>query len=209
MRRLAFGAICMVVVLAACSDDLFSVNETSEAASAKAASADAAAEPEPATSSATERVNPLGSGTPMTGTVSGLVGQITAFKVEETATSTIVQLAADVLFAFDSANLGPGAAEQLRRTAELIGRGGPGDIAIVGHTDSKGTDAYNNELSLQRARAVASWLSAQGSVAAGRLKPDGRGKTEPVVSNTTPTGADDPNGRSRNRRVVVVIPRAA
>lgn len=151
----------------------------------------------------------LGEGGALTGSVSGLTGQVTAFQVEVTETSTIVQLAADVLFDFDSAELGGRAPEQLRRAADLIRDGGAGDIPVVGHTDSKGTDAYNDDLSRRRADAVARWLSTQGGVQPGRLKPQGRGEREPIAPNVTPAGADAPAGRASNRRVVLTIPRRA
>lgn len=156
---------------------------------------------------ASPTASPLGGGSSMAGSVSGLTGLVTAFRVQETATQIIVDLAADVLFAFDSADLSPGAPEQLRKTVEQIGRGGGGDIQVIGHTDSRGSDAYNDDLSLRRARAVATWLSTEGGVPATRLQPEGRGEREPVASEQTAAGADDPQGRALNRRVRVIIPR--
>jgi outer membrane protein OmpA-like peptidoglycan-associated protein len=69
---------------------------------------------------------------------------------------------------------------------------------LVGHTDAVGTDSYNEDLSLRRSRAAASYLSSQG-VARGRLLTSGRGEMEPIASN------DDESGRSRNRRVEIAI----
>jgi outer membrane protein OmpA-like peptidoglycan-associated protein len=144
----------------------------------------------------------------MQGSISPLTGLVTAFQVEETATEIIVDLAADVLFPFDSADLMPGAPEQLRKTIAQIQRGGQGDIRVVGHTDSQGEGAYNDDLSLRRARAVAAWLSSEGGVPSARVKAEGRGEREPAASNQTSSGMDDPNGRARNRRVQVIIPKA-
>ncbi len=144
----------------------------------------------------------------MSGSVSPLAGLVTAFQVEETATQIIVDLAADVLFAFDSADLSSQAPEQLRKTVAQIQRGGSGDIRVVGHTDSHGDDAYNDDLSLRRARAVAAWLSNEGAVSAARLRSEGRGERDPAAPNQGAGGGDDPDGRARNRRVQVIIPKA-
>lgn len=149
----------------------------------------------------------IGGGSSLTGKVSGLAGRISGFAVRQTQTQTIVELAADVLFAFDSAQLTPEAEAALRRTAELAAEAGEGPIIVVGHTDSVGEDAYNLRLSRQRAEAVTRWLAASGGVPAGRLKAEGRGEAEPVAANTRPDGQDDPESRARNRRVVVTMPR--
>lgn len=143
----------------------------------------------------------------MSGTVSPLTGQVTAFQVEETATQIIVEMAADVLFAFDSADLSPQAPEQLRKTLAQIQRGGSDKIRVIGHTDTLGDDAYNDDLSLRRARAVAVWLSGEGAVPAGRITSEGRGERDPVAPNDV-AGEDSAEGRAKNRRVQVVIPKA-
>lgn len=149
----------------------------------------------------------LGRGTALAGSVSGLTGEVSAFQVEVTDTSTVVQIAADVLFAFDSATLGGEAPAQLRRAADLIRQGGPGAVPVEGHTDSKGADAYNDDLSRRRAEAVAAWLASEGGVEESRLEPQGRGEREPVAPNAEAGGQDSPSGRARNRRVVLTIPR--
>ncbi len=149
----------------------------------------------------------MGGGQALNGAVSGLTGMITGFAVRETRTQTIVELATDVLFAFDSAELTPDASEALARTAQMIKAGGPGEIVIVGHTDALGDTAYNQRLSLQRASAVAEWMSSTGGVDLSRLRPEGRGETEPVAPNAGPAGQDNPAGRAKNRRVVVTIPK--
>lgn len=71
-------------------------------------------------------------------------------------------------------------------------------IHLVGHTDSTGSDALNQKLSLARADTVASFMSARG-VPSARVKIWGRGSSEPIASNDTDAG------RSRNRRVDIVI----
>ena len=147
-------------------------------------------------------------GSGLTGSVSGLSGEVTAFQVTETANSIVVDLAADVLFAFDSANLSGQAPAQLQKTVAQVQRGGSGEIQVIGHTDAMGDDAYNDDLSLRRAAAVVTWLSTTGGVPAARLKAEGRGEREPVAPNAGTDGNDYPEGRAMNRRVQVIIPKA-
>lgn len=71
-------------------------------------------------------------------------------------------------------------------------------VRIVGHTDSTGSDATNNPLSVDRAAAVRDYLVTQG-LAASRVQIEGRGEREPVADNTS---AD---GRARNRRVEIFL----
>jgi outer membrane protein OmpA-like peptidoglycan-associated protein len=67
---------------------------------------------------------------------------------------------------------------------------------VVGHTDSTGSDAYNQGLSERRAQSVATYLEGKG-IAAGRLKVNGAGESEPIADNATK------EGRAQNRRVVL------
>ena len=71
-------------------------------------------------------------------------------------------------------------------------------VHVVGHTDSTGSDSYNQKLSERRAASVASFLAAHG-VESSRVITWGRGETEPVGDNDTKAG------RARNRRVDIVI----
>lgn len=197
----ALVGLAALIGLAACG------REAAEPTAPDAPAQPAAAQPASSDQSSNAG-SPLGSGTSLTGSVSGLSGEITAFQVEETPTQIIVELAADVLFAFDSDRLTPAATEQLQKTVQQIARGGPGAITVTGHTDSHGDDAYNDALSLRRARAVSAWLSSAGGVAADRLTSEGRGEREPVAPNAGTEGNDYPEGRAMNRRVTVTIPKA-
>ncbi len=109
-----------------------------------------------------------------------------------------IDLPADVLFDFDKAELRADAAPSLDKAAELIKSYATAPLSVLGHTDGKGTDAYNDALSLRRAEAVARALQRQARV-------EGRGKREPLAPNTTPDGRDDPQGRQLNRRVQILI----
>jgi len=149
-------------------------------------------------------------GRPITGTVApGAAVDIQGANVvvvEEGPRTTRLTVNNDVLFDFDKADLRPQATEALQRVAEIIQRRRPSSVRVVGHTDSVGTDAYNQQLSERRARSVEQWLAAHG----GGLPPmqaEGRGESQPVASNTGANGAYDPVGRQRNRRVYVLLER--
>jgi outer membrane protein OmpA-like peptidoglycan-associated protein len=116
-----------------------------------------------------------------------------------------VSLAADVLFAFDSAELEPAAEPSLAEAGDLLTRA-TGVVTIVGHTDDVGTDDYNDDLSLRRAESVRQALSAALDAAGVEVVVEGRGKREPVARNANEDGSDNPEGRQRNRRVTVSIP---
>jgi outer membrane protein OmpA-like peptidoglycan-associated protein len=126
-------------------------------------------------------------------------------RVEETAEQTSVVLSADVLFEFDEADLTAEAGGRLDDLADELDELGPREVAIGGHTDSRGDPAYNEDLSVRRAQAVEVALAE-------RLDGDftftveGFGETEPVASNETDAGADDPDGRALNRRVEITYP---
>lgn len=113
-----------------------------------------------------------------------------------------IDLPADVLFDFDKADLRPDAAPSLAKAAELIKSYPQAPLTVVGHTDGKGTDAYNDGLSLRRAQAVAQALQQQ---TARQAATQGMGKRQPVAANSTPDGRDDPQGRQLNRRVQILI----
>lgn len=146
-------------------------------------------------------------GSQLHGAVSALSAGVSGLERRVTDRSVVLALAADTLFAFDRAELDPDATANLGLVADAIRAGAPGDIAIHGYTDSKGGDEYNRALSARRAAAVAGWLRQQVGVRLRTFTVDGRGEAEPVAPNARPDGSDSPEGRARNRRVEIVIPR--
>ena len=104
----------------------------------------------------------------------------------------------DVLFASGKYSLKPGAKEKLAKISGIV-LGHPGlQLAIEGHTDSVGSDEFNQRLSEQRADAVRSYLMAQG-VPSESVTARGLGKDQAVASN------DTASGRLLNRRVELVV----
>ncbi len=103
-----------------------------------------------------------------------------------------------LLFDYDSDVLRPAAKENLASLASSLDKYPDTNILVVGHTDSVGTDAYNMGLSERRAAAAVNYLVSQG-VDRARIRPAGRGETEPVAPNSTA------EGRQQNRRVEVAI----
>ena len=104
----------------------------------------------------------------------------------------------DVLF--DSASYTPelGAREKLAKISGIL-LAHPGlALQIEGHTDSVGSDEFNQQLSERRASSVRDFLTEQG-VPASSMTAHGFGKTQPVASN------DTAEGRQRNRRVELVV----
>ena len=129
---------------------------------------------------------------------------IQAIRTEEERCSRRFLVGADALFEFDKATLTPDAEETLTALVPLLAKAGKHPVSVEGHTDAKGSDAYNQTLSETRARAVKDWLVAHNAVpAATPIK--GWGEQRPVASNTRPDGSDDPAGRQKNRRVEVVL----
>jgi OmpA-OmpF porin, OOP family len=126
---------------------------------------------------------------------------------QESTQRVRVTLAADVLFRFNRASLTPRARNRIAEAVEKIRQRKPGTVRVVGHTDSKGTDAYNDRLSLRRAKSVARALRAALGPSAPALETQGRGERQPVAPNTHEDGSDNPRGRARNRRVTVTFGR--
>lgn len=99
-----------------------------------------------------------------------------------------------VNFEFDSAALSPDAQVILETAIEALSESPGARIEVAGHTDSTGTEGYNQRLSERRAQAVADYLS-KGGIDASRLDVRGYGESNPVADNATR------DGRAQNRRV--------
>ena len=116
-----------------------------------------------------------------------------------------IDLAADVLFDFDKYSLRPAANESLKKIGQVVSGYPDAPLAIEGHTDGKGTHAYNMTLSDNRAGAVKKWLMENAGIKSSRITTKGWGETKPVAPNKKPDGSDDPEGRQKNRRVELTL----
>lgn len=125
-------------------------------------------------------------------------GAMRNYRFRQTPLGATMTLQEDVLFRTDSAGLRPGAIEKLRPLAGYL-RANPGvRVAIIGHTDSRGTDAHNQGLSERRADSVRAAFDEMG-VTRARFRVEGHGEREPVATNNTP------EGMRLNRRVEVTL----
>ena len=113
-------------------------------------------------------------------------------------TAEKVSFAADAFFDYDKAVLKPEAKEKLDEMAGKLNGVNLEVIIAVGHTDSMGTDQYNDKLSLRRAEAVKAYLLSKG-IEANRVYTEGKGEKQPVADNKTA------EGRAQNRRVEIEV----
>jgi outer membrane protein OmpA-like peptidoglycan-associated protein len=119
-------------------------------------------------------------------------------ETRDTARGLIINMS-DVLFDTAKYTLRPLARERLAKVAGII-LGHPGlTLAVEGHTDSVGSDAYNQTLSEQRAGSVRDYLIKQGMSTTDLVPAKGFGKTNPIASNDTAAG------RQLNRRVELIV----
>jgi len=113
-------------------------------------------------------------------------------------TSEKVSYSADAFFDFDKAVLKPAGKASLD---DLVGKLKDINLEViiaVGHTDSVGTDEYNQKLSVRRAEAVKAYLQSKG-VESNRVYTEGKGEKQPVADNKTAAG------RAKNRRVEIEV----
>ena len=106
--------------------------------------------------------------------------------------------AADAFFDFDRAVIRPEGRAKLNSLVKAINSIELEVVIAVGHTDSVGTDAYNQKLGQRRAAAVKAYLVSQG-IAANRVYTESKGESQPVADNKTAAG------RAKNRRVEVEV----
>lgn len=119
-------------------------------------------------------------------------------KVERVGEGIKITFNSGILFKTNSADLQPAAKANIEKLGTILKKYADTNVLIEGHTDSTGTDTYNQGLSERRAQSVASYTQSQG-VAPNRFTVKGYGESQPVVSNST---AD---GRQQNRRVEIAI----
>ena len=119
-------------------------------------------------------------------------------RIERVGEGIEVTFNSGILFDFNSTQILPAGRKNLQELANSLQKYPNSDILIVGHTDSVGTDVYNQDLSQRRAMAAGAYLQSLG-VPANRLRMEGKGESEPVMANSTE------EGRAQNRRVELAI----
>ncbi len=112
----------------------------------------------------------------------------------------VIVLSDKVLFDFNSSTLTPAANQVLADISKRLTDSAIISVLVKGHTDSVGSEAFNQQLSQRRADSVAAFLVSQG-VAADKLHTEGHGEGQPVADNATD------EGRAQNRRVEIVVDR--
>jgi len=127
-----------------------------------------------------------------------LAAEIPGATVQRVGEGIAVTFESGLLFPYNSTDLLPAGRENLRNLAESLRANPETEVLIVGHTDARGSDQYNLQLSQGRAQAAADVLGGFG-VPRNRIQTAGRGESEPVGSN------NDEAGMQLNRRVEVAI----
>jgi outer membrane protein OmpA-like peptidoglycan-associated protein len=110
----------------------------------------------------------------------------------------------NVFFEFDSEKLTADSKTELEKLFKLLEINSTIRVEISGHTDSKGTKAYNMKLSKSRAESVKEYLVKKG-INANRIEAVGYGPSQPIAKNTNDDGTDNPEGRQLNRRIELKI----
>jgi outer membrane protein OmpA-like peptidoglycan-associated protein len=126
------------------------------------------------------------------------LAKIEGAKTERVGDEIRVTWDSAILFDFDSAMLKTTSQENIKQMADVFKQYPDTDIVIAGHTDSRGSEDYNEKLSERRALSVRGYLVDMG-VAASRLETTGLGELQPIDSN------DSEAGRQANRRVEIQI----
>lgn len=119
-------------------------------------------------------------------------------KVERVGEGIVVEFSSDVLFGFDQSSLSYESQKSLDKLEQVLNTYPDTDIEVQGHTDSKGSVAYNQSLSERRAGTVSTYLKNQG-ISSSRVKIKGFGEEVPKYNNNTASGRD------QNRRVEFLI----
>ena len=129
--------------------------------------------------------------------------QGTGVAVTQTADNQLkIEIPSDLSFDIGKADITPGLRPVLDKFAQTVAANPQTKLQIIGHTDSSGSDAINDPLSVHRAAAVRDYLTAH-NVSAERIVIDGRGSRSPVADNGTP------EGRAKNRRVEIFVAESA
>jgi len=210
MRKLLIGSVAAVVALSGCAN----MNET-ERGTAKGAGIGAGAGA--VIGALTGGSKGAVAGAAAGGLVGAVAGNVwstrmerqrqqmeqatqgTGVQVTQTADNRLkLEIPSDISFATGRSDINSNFRPILDRFATGLNENPAATVTIIGHTDSTGTDAINNPLSLNRAAHTRDYLAGRG-VSPQRIAVDGRGSREPIASNA------NESGRARNRRVEIYV----
>jgi len=121
------------------------------------------------------------------------------------AARVIDRLTIHVNFDFDKSDLTKADVAELKKAIDFVRKYPAAKVELEGHTDSKGTEQYNQKLSERRVEAVKQYLIKEGAADKARISAKGYGESKPIAPNTTKDGKDNPEGRAENRRVEILI----
>ena len=121
------------------------------------------------------------------------------------APKVIDRLTIYVNFNFDKSDIRKADVPELKKAIDFVKKSRGSKVRLEGHTDSKGTEEYNQKLSESRAEAVKEYLIKEGAVDRAMISAKGYGESRPIAPNETKDGKDNPAGRAENRRVEVLI----
>ena len=141
----------------------------------------------------------------ISGASTGITKTLRDLGAKQVGNEVHITLSGDVLFDFDKWTIKKEAEGTLSKLANGIKELNKKQIVIEGHTDSKGSDSYNLDLSQKRAESVRDWFMSKGGITGIQFQTKGYGETKPVAHNTKPDGSDNPEGRALNRRVEIKI----
>jgi OOP family OmpA-OmpF porin len=121
------------------------------------------------------------------------------------AARVIDRLTIHVNFDFDKSDITKAEVAELKKAIDFVRKYPGAKVKLEGHTDSEGTEEYNQKLSERRAEAVRQYLIKEGAVENAMISATGYGELRPIAPNKTQDGKDNPEGRAENRRVEILI----
>ena len=130
---------------------------------------------------------------------------LTELKAQKTPEGIKINIPENILFEFDKYNVRANAKTTLSKINQLLTHYKNSQILIYGHTDNKGENDYNLELSQKRAAAVKYYFVNNFKIAPTLIFTKGYGETKPIAPNNNPDNTDNPKGREKNRRVEFII----
>jgi outer membrane protein OmpA-like peptidoglycan-associated protein len=119
-------------------------------------------------------------------------------RVQRDGNNITLIMPGNITFASSQSDIRPDFYATLNSVSKVLQEYDQTAVVVQGHTDSTGSDSYNDQLSVRRAEAVGNYLASQG-IAAQRIDAQGYGERQPIASNNTE------QGKAQNRRVEIQL----